>query len=112
MTIFRILAVATLASMPVLWSASAQQPKDHRIAITNGTDTPIEYFYFAACGASEWGKDRLGAKEIIEPGERRQFSTRASGADCCHDMRAKMSTGATFQKLAVDVCREPEWVVR
>jgi hypothetical protein len=111
MPLLRILAVAGLACIAAVWPASAQQ-KDQRIVVTNAADSPIEFFYFAACGAGEWGKDRLGAKEIIQPGAKRQFTTRVTAGDCCHDMRAKMATGASFQKLAVDVCRDPEWVVR
>jgi len=107
----RTLAVAALACLTALCPAAAQQ-KDQRIVITNGRSNPIEYFYFAACGAGEWGKDRLGAKEVIQPGAKRQFTTRVTGGDCCHDLRAKMATGGSHQKLAVDICREPEWVVR
>jgi hypothetical protein len=106
----RLFAVAGLVCLAV-WPAAAQQ-KDQRILVTNGANNPIQYFYFAACGAGEWGKDRLGAKEVIQPGAKRVFTTKVAGSDCCHDMRARMATGGSFQKLAVDVCREPEWVVR
>jgi hypothetical protein len=111
MSRLRVLAAAALACVAAVWPAAAQQ-KDQRIVVTNGSDIPIEYFYFAACGASEWGKDQLGAKEVIRPGAKRQFVTRVTGGDCCRDMRAKLATDATFQKLAVDVCTTPEWVVR
>lgn len=113
MTIPRILVAASiaLACLPLFGPASAQQ-KDQRITVTNGSDVPIEFLYFAACGASEWGKDRLGKNELIEPGQKRQFKTSITGNDCCHDFRAKMTSAATFQKLAVDVCNQPEWVVK
>ena len=113
MTIPRILAAAglALASLLAFGPAVAQQ-KDQPIVVTNAADVPIEFLYFAACGASDWGKDRLGKRELIEPGQKRQFKTSVTGGDCCHDFRAKMTSAATFQKLAVDVCREPEWVVK
>jgi hypothetical protein len=110
MSPLRVLA-AGIACTLVLLPAAAQQ-REQRIVITNGSDNPIEYLYFAACGAGEWGKDRLGAKEVIQPGAKRQFATKVAGSECCHDLRAKMATGGSHQKLAVDVCREPEWVVR
>lgn len=106
----RALATGVLCSL-ALCPAAAQQ-KDQRFTVTNGADNPIEFFYFAACGAGDWGKDRLGAKEVIQPGGKRQFTARVTGSDCCYDMRAKMATGGSHQKLSVDVCRTPEWVVR
>jgi hypothetical protein len=111
MSSLRILAAIGIACTLAQWPAAAQQ-RDQRIVITNGADNPIEYLYFAACGAGEWGKDRLGAKEVIQPGAKRQFTTRVTGSDCCHDLRVKMATGGSHQKLAVDVCQTPEWVVR
>jgi hypothetical protein len=110
MSPLRVLVAGLVCSL-ALCPTHAQQ-KTQRILVTNGADIPIEFFYFAACGAGEWGKDRLGAKEVIQPGARRQFITKVTGSDCCHDMRAMMATGGSFQKLAVDVCRNPEWVVR
>ena len=56
------------------------------------------------------GQGPLGAKEIIEPGARKLFSIKGGG-DCCHDLRAKLQTVASRQKLNADVCRDPEWVV-
>ena len=107
----RVLLLVGLALSTALLPAAAQQ-KEQSIVIINGSDTPIEYVYLAACDAGDWGKDRLRTKEIIEPGARRTFKARITGGNCCHDMRAKMYTGASFQKLAVDICREPEWTVR
>ncbi len=78
----------------------------------NGTDIAIEYFYFASCGGGEWGRDRLGAKEIIKPGARKVFSSKGGNDDCCQDMRAKLQTGASRQKLNADICRETEWLVK
>ena len=110
MSLLRALAAGVVCTL-ALYPATAQQ-KDQRFVVTNGSDNPIEYFYFAACGSGDWGKDRLGAKEVIQPGAKRQFVTRVTGSECCHDMRAKMASGGSHQKLAVDVCQNPEWVVR
>ncbi len=111
MSRLRVLAAAVLAAALALCPASAQQ-KDQTITIVNGAQTPIEYVYFAACGAGEWGKDRLGAHETIKPGARRTFTARITAGDCCFDLRAQFYTLTTFQKLNVDVCKTPEWVVR
>ena len=112
MTRLPVLASTALVLMAsALYPALAQQ-RNQQFTIVNGKDTPIEYVYFAACGAGEWGKDRLGARETIEPGARRRFTMPVTGNDCCYDLRAKMYTLATLQKLNVDICREPEWVVK
>lgn len=111
MTNFRILACAALGAVLTAVAATAQQ-KEHRLIVTNGTDVAIEYFYFASCGAGEWGRDRLGAKEIIKPGSRKVFSIKGRNSDCCHDLRAKLLTGASRQKLGTDICREPEWLIQ
>jgi hypothetical protein len=103
----------------VAWAAVActctgaiAQPIERRITVINSTDTAIEYVYVAACGAGAWGKDRLGAKEIVPPGAKRLFSIPGTIDVCCHDLRVKLQTGASRQKLEADLCREPEWVVR
>jgi hypothetical protein len=111
MTRLRIMASAILAGSLALYPASAQQ-RNQDITIINGSDTPIEYVYFAACGAGNWGKDRLGAHETIKPGGRRKFTARVTAGDCCFDLRAMFYTLATLQKLNVDVCQTPEWVVK
>jgi hypothetical protein len=102
----------TLAALLAGTGPAAAQTQDQRLVVINGTDTSIEFLYFAACGGGAWGKDRLGAKEVIEPGARRQFSIRGVAGGCCYDLRAKLVTGASRQKLNVDVCRDPEWLVR
>ena len=110
MTKSRIFAIAAVAAVLAGCPATAEQG-EHRLTVTNGADVAIEYFYFASCGAGVWGKDRLGAKEIIKPGARKLFSIKGGSGDCCHDLRAKLQTGASRQKLNADVCRDPEWVV-
>jgi hypothetical protein len=106
---FRLSVAA--AAVLICAGASAQQA-EHRFTVTNGTGAAIDYVYVAACGAGTWGKDRLGAKESIKPGAKRVFSITGAQDACCHDLRIKLQTGASRQKLDVDVCREPEWVVR
>jgi hypothetical protein len=106
----RIFAIAAVAAVLAGCPATAQQG-EHRLTVINGADVAIEYFFFANCGAGAWGKDRLGTREIIEPGARKLFSIKVDSGDCCHDLRAKLQTGASRQKLNADVCRDPEWVV-
>jgi hypothetical protein len=93
-------------------TALAQPPQDFRVTVHNSTDAPLEYFYFSACGINKWGQDRLGKREVIHPGGKRIFDMRDGGADCCRDMRTTLATGASRQKLGVDICREREWTVR
>lgn len=92
--------------------ALAQSPQDFRVTVLNSTDAALEYVYFSACGINKWGQDRLGKREVIQPGGKRTFDMRLATADCCRDMRVTLATGASRQKLGVDVCREREWIVR
>lgn len=92
--------------------ALADTPRDYRVTVLNSTDAAVDYFYFSACGVNKWGQDRLGKREVIQPGGKRIFDTRIGTADCCRDMRVTLSTGASRQKLGIDVCREREWIVR
>ena len=99
----RALAGAGLAALITVGPAAAQQ-RPYDFLVVNEAGAPIEYFYFSACGANNWRSDRLGAREVIEPGARRRFNMHDGIADCCRDMRAKLATGAARQKLGVDVC--------
>jgi hypothetical protein len=99
-----------LAGLPC--HAFADTPRDFRVTVLNSTDAPLEYFYFSACGTNKWGQDRLGKREVVHPGGKRTFDMRDGGTECCRDMRVTLSTGASRQKLGVDVCREREWIVR
>lgn len=104
-------AVAAIVAALAAGPAMAQQ-KEHRLTVANDTDQAIEYFYFASCGAGEWGQDRLGNKEIIKPGARKVFSIRSASEHCCYDLRAKLQTGASRQKVNADICGGFEWMVR
>ena len=104
--------LCVLLTAPVIGDDAAAQRQDYRLTVTNGANDPVEYFYFSECSINNWGKDRLGSKEVISPGARRRFNMYERNADCCRDMRAILATGASRQRLGVDVCREKEWVVR
>ncbi len=105
------LAACLIAALG-LGPADAQQTRTYSFVIVNEADAPIDYFYFSACGANNWRSDRLGKNEVIDMGGRRRFNMHDGIADCCRDMRAKLATGASRQKLGVDVCRESQWVVQ
>jgi hypothetical protein len=104
--------LCVLLAGPLVVDGAAAQRQDFRVTVTNGAIDAVEYFYFSECGINNWGKDRLGSKEVISPGARRRFDMYEGNADCCRDMRAILSTGASRQRLGVDVCRKKEWVVR
>ncbi len=104
--------LCVLLAGPVVAGGAAAQRQDHRVTVTNGTNDAVEFFYFSECSINNWGKDRLGPKEVILPGARRRFDMLEGNADCCRDMRAILATGATRQRLGVDTCREKEWIIR
>ena len=107
--ILRQIAGAGLAALLAVAPATAQ---DYGMTIINGTNTTIEFFYFSECSHNDWLRDRLGNNEVIRPGQRRHFDMYDGVRDCCRDMRAKFTNGATRDKMNVNVCREAEWVVR
>jgi hypothetical protein len=104
--------LCVLLAGPLVVDVAAAQRQDFRVTVTNDANDAVEYFYFSECGINNWGKDRLGSKEVISPGARRLFDMYEGNADCCRDMRAILATGAARQRLGVDVCRKNEWVVR
>ena len=104
--------ICTLLAALFGYGPAEAQRRDYRVTVTNDTDVPLEYFYFSECGTNNWGKDRLGAREVIAPSGRRLFDMYDGINDCCRDMRAMFTTGATRQRLGVDVCRGGEWVIR
>lgn len=106
------LGLCVLLTAPGVVDHAAAQRQDYRVTVTNGANDAVEYFYFSECSINNWGKDRLGSKEVILPGARRRFDMYEGNADCCRDMRAILATGATRQRLGVDICRDREWVVR
>jgi hypothetical protein len=110
--VVRLLGGIGLTALAVLAGSALAQQRQYPFAVVNQTDAPIEYFYFSACGANNWGSDRLGTREVILRGAQRRFDMYDGIAGCCRDMRATLATGAARQKLGVDVCRESRWVVR
>jgi hypothetical protein len=110
-SLVRLLLCALVGALHGLGPADAQR-RDYRVVVTNATDVALEYFYFSGCGTNNWGRDRLGTREVIASGARRLFDMHDGNSDCCRDMRAVFITGATRQRLGVDVCKVSEWVVR
>jgi len=109
---FIVLPVAAVLACVALVAISPASAQDYRMAIINGTNTDIEYFYYSECSTNNWLGDRLGANEVISPGAQRVFDMYDGIRDCCRDMRAKLANGAARERMNVNVCRESEWYVR
>lgn len=109
--VLRILLAVCVAALAVAGAAVAQR-RDYTITVLNATGGMIEYFYYSECRTDSWHGDRLGRSEVIAPGARRMFDMYDNIADCCRDMRAKFSNGATRHWMGVNVCRESAWIVR
>jgi hypothetical protein len=109
--IFKLLAGAFLLVLLSYPPAGAQR-RDYRVMVVNDTNFAVEYFYFSRCATNDWGHDRLGRREIIDPGGQRVFDMYDGIDDCCRDMRAVFASQAARQRLGVDVCRESKWVLR
>ena len=48
-------------------SAAPAAAQDYRFSVINGTNVPIEYFYYSSCSANDWLSDRLGSNEVYPP---------------------------------------------
>ena len=109
--VFRIVTGLAFAAIVLATPAAAQQ-QDYRLQVVNGANQPIEVFQYSECSSNDWRADRLGATEVIRPGQSRVFDMFDGIRSCCRDMRAKFANGATREQMNVDVCRASEWVVR
>ena len=105
-----LIAGLAFAAVAAVAPAAAQQ-QDYRIAVINGSNLPIEIFQFSECSSNDWRADRLGATEVIRPGQSRVFDMFDGIRSCCRDMPAKFANGATREQMNIDVCRAAEWVV-
>lgn len=54
------------------------------IRIQNNMIGPVIFVFFRSCGSFQWGEDRLGETERIEPGDDREWTVEAG----CWDLRA------------------------
>ena len=104
-------AALVLAAFVSISPAAAQQ-QDYRMAVINGSNTPIETFQFSECSSNDWRADRLGATEVIGAGASRVFDMYDGIRDCCRDLKAKFSNGVARERMNVNVCRESEWMGR
>jgi hypothetical protein len=111
MDVRRIIAGAGLAVLALAGPAAAQG-RDYGINIINDSGMTIEYFYFSECRDPNWGPDRLGRSEVIRDRASRFFDMYDGIRNCCRDMRAKFTNGASRQRMNVDVCTESQWIVR
>lgn len=104
-------AALGLGAVAAIAPAAAQR-EDYGITVINGTGATIEYFNYSECRSNDWRGDRLGANEVIRPGASRHFDMYDGIRECCRDMRAKFTNGATRERMGVNVCSESEWIVR
>ena len=102
---------ACLAAALGVVPADAQQNRNYSFVIVNDADAPIDYFYFSACGANNWGGDRLG-RERIDQGARRRFNMHDGDRRLLPRHARQAGDRRRRQKLGVDVCRERQWVVQ
>ena len=113
-------AVKTVKPAPPNTSSITTQPPRANVATTApargftvinaGTDT-VFHVFASRCEDGNWGNDRLGSNEVINPGQRRTLSLYDGTGPCCFDLRARFKNGAKRDFMKVDVCRLTHWTV-
>jgi hypothetical protein len=98
----RLAGAALLMSVAVVGCSDNNAPDDEaQVEFKNDTDREIWYAFYVACNdPGGWGPDRLGATEVIEPGEDRLFTLPGPG---CWDLLAELDNGLEIALLDVDV---------
>ena len=67
------------------------------IVMVNQTNAPIYYVYISPCSSTNWGDDRLGSSEVVQPGATRTF-TLSPG---CWDLKARFQDGREIEERQV-----------
>jgi len=67
------------------------------IVMVNQTNAAIYYVYISSCSSSDWGQDRLGDSETVQPGATRTF-TLSPG---CWDLKARFADGREIEERQV-----------
>ena len=73
MTAATTLAIAATIGACNSDSTNAPPDPDSSITLSNQTFGPVLRVWFKECGTANWGSDRLGAQEIINPDMDRVF---------------------------------------
>lgn len=97
-----------------------REGRGRRLTLINAGDMELVYFYATSCNDKQWGRDLLGANEMVSPGRRRDIQL---WGDCCFDLRAKFRDMARRDQnaqrtqdvvrssMGVDICRFGSWTV-
>jgi hypothetical protein len=90
---------------PALADPSGQtRPVEARtLTVTNRSDHTITELRISRSRDDDWGDDRLGPAELIEPGS--GVTLRLTGTDCAYDVQVKYDNGRLEERRGVDVCR-------
>lgn len=109
----------SVAQPPTPAPAPAPQAKpaplpdlNRRIVVANVGDETLDNFYATACSVNTWGRDLLGAKEVIEKGKKRMFDLDDGTRNCCFDLRVVYRNKVQINRLGVDACTESQWTVK
>jgi uncharacterized membrane protein YgcG len=81
----------------------ARPVEGRTLTVTNRSDHTITELRVSRSRDDDWGDDRLGPAELIEPGS--AVTLRLTGADCAYDVQAKYDNGRLEERRGVDVCR-------
>ena len=95
-------------------SQSQPPPLDRRMEVQNDGTEPLHAVHATSCDVKDWGRDRLGATEVIPPGQKKvfDFGLGDTSRNCCFDLRAVYASGVQINRFDVNVCRELRWIVK
>lgn len=82
-----------------------------KLTVVNSGNVELMYFWASECRDQNWGRDRLGEREVIFTGAKRLFEIQDGEGRCCFDLKAEFSDRAQRTKLGVDICAASTWTV-
>ncbi|MBR0645693.1 hypothetical protein [Plastoroseomonas hellenica] len=114
---FMMLRRATLSCCLILLSAGAALAQkgdpgqaapapngSPSLRLQNATPNIVNNVYASPSSDSNWGEDRLGANEVIQPRGNRAFSL--PPGECVYDVRVVYQGGVAEERLRVDACSD------
>ncbi len=87
------------------------QADERTIDLINGSEDAILSVQASTPGTGTWGPDLLG-RSVLEANRRTRLHLAHARRACRYDVRAIMETGVELTRPGLNLCAQPELVVR